>query len=94
MDLPRSNDFFGLCGGFHEGDRGCGPPAADRRNRRRGWRLVAANNRSPPLFQLRPHLFVDRLMYLHLLIVVVGLFRLTEPNKVAGAVMQDPWRNR
>jgi hypothetical protein len=46
------------------------------------------------LFQLRPHLFVDRLMHLHLLIVVVGLFRLTEPIKVAGAVVQDPWRNR
>jgi len=28
------------------------------------------------------------------LIIAVGLFRLTEPNKVAGAVMQDPWRNR
>jgi hypothetical protein len=28
------------------------------------------------------------------LIVVVGLFRLTEPIKVAGAVVQDPWRNR
>ena len=29
-------------------------------------RLVAANNRSHPLFQLRPYLFVDRLLYLHL----------------------------
>ncbi len=28
------------------------------------------------------------------LIIVVGLFRLTEPIKVAGAVMQDRWRNR
>jgi PST family polysaccharide transporter len=28
------------------------------------------------------------------LIIVVGLFRLTEPIKVAGAVVQDRWRNR
>src|SRR5216683_3695807 len=28
------------------------------------------------------------------LIIVVGLFGLTEPIKVAGAVMQDRWRNR
>ena len=28
------------------------------------------------------------------LIIVVGLFRLTEPIKVAGTVVQDLWRNR
>jgi len=28
------------------------------------------------------------------LIIMVGLFRLTEPIKVAGAVVQDRWRNR
>ena len=28
------------------------------------------------------------------LMIIVGLFRLTEPIKVAGAVVQDSWRNR